>query len=295
MRLAMLSPIVRRIASQQPGHRENMVSLLTEGLVKRGVEVTLFATRDSQTKGRLAGVVPRGYEEDPTMVPGIWESLHIAEVFERGDEFDLIHNHLDCLPLTYLKMTSTPMVTTIHEVLSPQVLPVYKKYNGLAFYVATGDAHRHPELDYVATIRQGVGEEGFSVERMILDYLRVYEKILSQRHREDHRPWGYYLVLEDEPNHKLKRIVVYPGQRLSLQRHRRRAEHWLVVQGYAEVSRNGETLHLKAGQAVDIPREAWHRVRNPGTENMAFIEVQTGDYFGEDDIERAEDDYGRAR
>jgi mannose-6-phosphate isomerase-like protein (cupin superfamily) len=295
MRLAMLSPIARRTASQHQGPREKVVSLLTEGLVKRGVEVTLFATKDSETKGQLVGVVPRGYEEDPTIMPAIWESLHISEVLERGDEFDLIHNHLDCLPLTYLKMTSTPMVTTIRETLSPQVLAVYKKYNGLAFYVATSDAHRHPELDYVATIRQGIGEEGFNVERMVLDYLRVYEKILSQRHREDHRPWGYYLVLEDKPNHKVKRIVVYPGQRLSLQRHRRRAEHWLIIQGRAEVVRNDETLHLAAGQAVDIPCEAWHRVRNPGTQNMAFIEVQSGDYFGEDDIERAEDDYGRVR
>ncbi len=295
MRLAMLSPIARRTASPSRGRRENVVSLLTEGLVRRGVEVTLFATQDSETKGRLVGVVPCGYEEDPTMVPGIWESLHISQVFESGDEFDLIHNHLDCLPLTYLRMTSTPMVTTIHGNPTPQALPVYRKYNGLAFYVATSDAHRHPELDYVATIREGIDEEGFSVERMVLDYLRVYEKILSQRHREDHRPWGYYLVLEDEPNHKVKRIVVHPGQRLSLQRHRHRAEHWLVVQGRAEVTRNGEMLHLVAGQALDIPLGAWHRVRNPGTENMAFIEVQSGDYFGEDDIERAEDDYGRVR
>jgi mannose-6-phosphate isomerase-like protein (cupin superfamily) len=295
MRLAMLAPIAHRISSQHQGHREKVVSLLTEGLVRRGVEVTLFATQDSETKGKLASVVPRGYEEDPKMAPGVWEPLHISGVFESGDEFDLIHNHLDCLPLTYLKMTSTPMVTTIHEALSPQVLDVYKKYNGLAFYVAASDALRYPELDCVATIRQGVDEEGFSVERMVLDYFRVYEKILAQRHREDHRPWGYYLVLEDEPNYKVKRIVVYPGQRLSLQRHRRRAEHWLVVQGHAEVVRNDETLNLEAGQAVDIPRGAWHRVRNPGTENMAFIEVQSGDYFGEDDIERAEDDYGRAR
>ena len=295
MRLAMLSPIVRRTASQHRGHRETVVSLLTEGLVKRGVEVTLFATRDSETKGRLMGVVPRGCEEDPTMVPAIWESLHVSEVFERGDEFDLIHSHLDYLPLTYLRLSSTPMVTTIHGILSPQVLPIYKKYNGLAFYVATSDAHRSPELDYIATIRQDTDGEGFSAERMILDYLRVYEKILSQRHREDHRPWGYYVVLEDEPNHKIKRIVVHPGQRLSLQRHRQRAEHWLVVEGHAEVSRNHETLNLEAGQAIDIPRGAWHRVRNPGAENMAFIEVQTGDYFGEDDIERSEDDYGRVR
>jgi mannose-6-phosphate isomerase-like protein (cupin superfamily) len=259
------------------------------------VEVTLFATQDSETKGKLVGVCPHGYEEDRTILPRVWEPLHISELFERSEEFDLIHNHLDYLPLTYLKVTSTPMVTTIHSALSPEVLPVYRKYNGLAFYVATSAAQRHPELDYIATIHHGLDEEAFSADRMVLDYLRVYEKILSQRHRENHRPWGYYLVLGDELDHKIKKIVVYPGQRLSLQRHRHRSEHWFIVQGRAEISRNDETITLTTGQAVDIPQGAWHRVRNPGTGNMAFIEVQTGDYFGEDDIERAEDDYGRVR
>jgi len=112
--------------------------------------------------------------------------------------------------------------------------------------------------------------------------------------REDHRPWGYYQVLADEPEYKAKKIVVYPGRRLSLQRHRLRSEHWYVVQGEAMVTRNEEDIRLEKGQAVDIPQGAWHRIMNPGNENMVFIEVQTGDYFGEDDIERREDDYGRA-
>ena len=110
---------------------------------------------------------------------------------------------------------------------------------------------------------------------------------------EDHRPWGYYQVLSDETDHKVKRIVVYPGKRLSLQRHQQRAEHWFILSGEAVVTRNDEELHLKAGEAVNIPRGATHRVMNPGAEDMAFIEVQTGDYFGEDDIERLEDDFGR--
>ncbi|MBN1105324.1 MAG: phosphomannose isomerase type II C-terminal cupin domain [Deltaproteobacteria bacterium] len=111
---------------------------------------------------------------------------------------------------------------------------------------------------------------------------------------EDHRPWGYFRVLADEEDHKVKRIVVYPGQRLSLQRHRKRAEHWFFVEGEAVVTRNEEEIPLRKGDHVDIPRGAWHRVKNPGKSNAVFIEVQTGDYFGEDDIERAEDDYGRA-
>jgi mannose-6-phosphate isomerase len=111
---------------------------------------------------------------------------------------------------------------------------------------------------------------------------------------EDHRPWGYYRVLADEADHKVKRICVYPGKRLSLQRHRRRREHWYVVAGEAVVTRDREEISLAAGQAVDIPQGAAHRIRNAGGTDLVFIEVQTGTYFGEDDIERLEDDYGRA-
>ena len=111
---------------------------------------------------------------------------------------------------------------------------------------------------------------------------------------KDHRPWGYYEVLSDEPDHKVKRIVVYPGKRLSLQCHRHRAEHWYIVSGKGLVALNDKNLELSVGQAIDIPRGALHRIQNPGTVNMTFIEIQTGESFGEDDIERFEDDYGRA-
>lgn len=110
---------------------------------------------------------------------------------------------------------------------------------------------------------------------------------------EDHRPWGHYLILADEPTHKVKRIVVKPGKRLSLQRHHKRAEHWYIISGEALVTLDNQQLNLQAGKAVDIPRGAVHRVENPGLDEMAFIEIQTGDYFGEDDIERLEDDFGR--
>lgn len=112
--------------------------------------------------------------------------------------------------------------------------------------------------------------------------------------QKENRPWGYFQVLSDEPDHKVKRIVVFPGQRLSYQRHQRRAEHWYIVRGEAVVTRNEEQIRLKAGQSVDIPQKAKHRIENPGATNLTFIEVQSGDYFGEDDIERFEDDYGRA-
>lgn len=109
----------------------------------------------------------------------------------------------------------------------------------------------------------------------------------------DKRPWGHYEVLADEINHKVKKILVHSGQRLSLQRHKRRAEHWYLIQGNALVTLNEEEKLLQSGQAVDIPQGQWHRIRNAGTDDVVFIEVQTGEYFGEDDIERRDDDYGR--
>lgn len=111
----------------------------------------------------------------------------------------------------------------------------------------------------------------------------------------DDRPWGYFVVLADEPDHKIKRIVVRPGRRLSLQRHRRRSEHWHVIRGEAVAVREGERVHLRAGESIDIPRDAAHRIENVGAADLVLIEVQRGDYFGEDDIERIEDDFGRAK
>jgi mannose-6-phosphate isomerase-like protein (cupin superfamily) len=109
------------------------------------------------------------------------------------------------------------------------------------------------------------------------------------------RPWGNYTVLSgDAPDHKVKRIVVHPGKRLSLQYHAKRAEHWFVVAGTAQVTLDGTVTELTPGQAVDIPLHAAHRVANCGDTDVVFIEVQHGTYFGEDDIVRLEDDFGRA-
>jgi mannose-6-phosphate isomerase len=110
---------------------------------------------------------------------------------------------------------------------------------------------------------------------------------------DDVRPWGHYFVLEDEPDHKVKRIVVSPGHRLSYQRHARRAEHWFIVAGSGTVTLEGTTRDVQIGAAIDIPIGAAHRIANTGLDDLAFIEVQHGTYFGEDDIVRLEDDFGR--
>jgi mannose-6-phosphate isomerase len=110
----------------------------------------------------------------------------------------------------------------------------------------------------------------------------------------DQRPWGTYTVLEEAPGFKVKRIEVLPGKRLSYQKHAQRAEHWFVVGGTAKVTLDGREITVATGEAIDIPIGTAHRVENPGTEDLIFIEVQRGNYLGEDDIVRLEDDFGRA-
>ena len=177
MKVAMLSPIAWRTPPRHYGPWERVVSLLTEGLMARGVDVTLFATGDSQTSGHLSSVCPRGYEEDRTVNAKVWECLHIAEVFERGGEFDIIHNHFDFLPLSYSRMTKTPLVSTIHGFSSHEILPVYKKYNDSTHYVAISDADRSPELDYTATVHHGIDLQEFSFQEVSGDYLLFFGRI----------------------------------------------------------------------------------------------------------------------
>ncbi|HTH50520.1 MAG TPA: phosphomannose isomerase type II C-terminal cupin domain [Pyrinomonadaceae bacterium] len=111
--------------------------------------------------------------------------------------------------------------------------------------------------------------------------------------RYDSRPWGSFTVLDEGEHYKVKRIEVLPGKRLSYQRHGRRAEHWFVVRGIAKVTLNDREILLNSGHHLDIAVGDWHRVENPGPGELVFVEVQTGEYFGEDDIERSEDDFGR--
>jgi mannose-6-phosphate isomerase-like protein (cupin superfamily) len=112
--------------------------------------------------------------------------------------------------------------------------------------------------------------------------------------RQETRPWGGFTVLDDAEDHKVKRMVVHPGHRLSYQRHAHRAEHWFVIRGAGLVTLDGTDLPVAAGSAVDVPRGAAHRITNTGDTDLVFVEVQHGDSFAEDDIERLDDDYGRS-
>jgi len=181
----MLAPISWRVPPRHYGPWERVVSLLTEGLVGRGVAVTLFATADSITRARLAGSCPRPYSEDGDLEPKVWECLHIAEVFERADEFDLIHNHFDFLPLSYSGLVETPVVTTIHGFSSPRILPVFERYNKRTYYVSISDADRSPNLDYVATVHHGIPLEEFKLRTHSDGYLLFFGRIHPEKGTAD--------------------------------------------------------------------------------------------------------------
>lgn len=173
----MLAPVAWRVPPRHYGPWEQFASLLTEGLAARGVDVTLFATADSVTSGRLASVVERGYSEDPAVDPKVVECLHIAHVFERAGEFDVIHNSFDFLPLTYSGLVDTPVLTTIHGFSSELILPVYRRYDPTTAYVAISDADRHPDLEYLATIHHGIDTDAFALHPSPGGYLLFFGRI----------------------------------------------------------------------------------------------------------------------
>ena len=177
----MLAPIAWRTPPRHYGPWESVASLLTEGLVSRGHDVALFATADSQTSGRLHAICPRGYEEDRTLIPKVWECLHISELFEHADGYDIIHNHFDYLPLTYTGLTGVPVLTTIHGFSSPGILPVYKKYNRKGFYVSISDADRSPDLDYVGTIHHGIDITQFDFQPRQRETLLFFGRIHNDK------------------------------------------------------------------------------------------------------------------
>ena len=154
-RVAILSPVAWRTPPRQYGAWETIASNITEGLVARGWDVTLFASRDSVTRAHLCAVVDKGYEEDSTADPKVAEYLHISEAFEHAGEFDLIHSHYDFMALTYTRLVKTPVLTTIHGFSSAKIMPVYQKYSD-GYFVSISDSDRAAGLNYLATVYNGI-------------------------------------------------------------------------------------------------------------------------------------------
>lgn len=154
MRVALLGPVAWRTPPRHYGPWERVTGLLAEGLVARGVEVTLFATLDSLTAASLDGVCPHGYAEDPSMDGRVWEAMHVAHALARSAEFDLVHSHLDWLPLAFARHCHAPLVTTVHGFSGAGILPAYARAR--SSYVSISDADRSPELEYVATVHHGI-------------------------------------------------------------------------------------------------------------------------------------------
>ena len=173
----MLAPIAWRTPPRHYGPWEQFASLLTEGLVAAGHDVTLFATADSITTAELHSTATGGWSDDAAIEPKVAECLHIASVFERADQFDLIHNGFDFLPLTYSGLVDTPVVTTIDGFSSPRILPVYERYDATTHYVAISDADRHPALHYAATVHHGIDTAAFAVHPTPGDHLLFFGRI----------------------------------------------------------------------------------------------------------------------
>lgn len=185
MKIALLSPIAWRTPPRKYGPWEQVVSGLAEGLTAKGVDVTLFATGDSVTAGKLAFCIDKPYAEDASADVKVNECLHISQVMERAGEFDLIHNHYDFLPLTYSRLIKTPVVTTIHGFSSPLIVPVYKKYNAYGYYAAISNANRHPELNYTATVYNGIDKNVFTYCNNPKDYLLFFGRIHPEKGTSD--------------------------------------------------------------------------------------------------------------
>jgi glycosyltransferase involved in cell wall biosynthesis len=177
MKVAVLSPVAWRTPPRHYGPWEQIASNIAEGLIKKGVEVTLFATGDSITAGTLDAVCETGYEEDRNQDAKVLECLHISNVMEKANQFDLIHNNFDFLPLTYSALIKTPVITTIHGFSSSRIIPVYKKYNASSNYVSISNADRNAELTYLATVYNGLDTRDFSFTAQADNYLLYFGRI----------------------------------------------------------------------------------------------------------------------
>ena len=199
MKVAILAPIAWRTPPRKYGPWEQVASNIAEGLIEKGIDVTLFATGDSFTKGKLEYICEKPYAENAVLDPKVWESLHISHLMEQADRFDLIHNNYDFLPLSYSRLISTPMVTTIHGFSSPKILAVYKKYNKNTYYVSISNSDRSTELDYLATVYNGINTNEFTFNAESDDYLLFFGRIHPEK--------GVYESIQIAKKSKRKLII----------------------------------------------------------------------------------------
>ena len=184
MKIGMLGTISWRTPPRHYGPWETVVHHLTEGLIERGYDVTLFATGDSVTKAKLEWVCPRGFYEDPSLDAGVYQWLHISNAFEKAHQFDLLHSHYDFYPLTFSRFTDTPLLTTVHGFSSERILPVYKKYWD-NYYVSISNADRTEGLNYLATVYNGVDVASYDYSDASDGYLLFFGRV--SRDKGTHR------------------------------------------------------------------------------------------------------------
>ncbi len=177
MKIAMLAPVAWRTPPRKYGPWEQVASNITEGMVKKGLDITLFATGDSITRGKLKSICPIGYEEDKNLDAKVQECMHISFLMEQANEYDIIHNNFDFLPLTYSKLIKTPIVTTIHGFSSQKIIAVYKRFNDINHYISISHADRSDHLNYVANVYNGIDQDYFTLNKTHGDYLLYFGRI----------------------------------------------------------------------------------------------------------------------
>lgn len=219
--------------------------------------------------------------------PTLRERGALSLLFRDACSYDVIHNLTGVAALLYAGLTPTPVVTTLFSPPGKDEREICAQAQSNWFFLDAAGALLSPGLNGIETTEQlRHASAGF--------YEAVYEQVIKACAKKERRPWGFFEVLADDSSgHKVKRITLWPGKRLSLQYHTRRQEHWTVVSGKARVTLNQEIFDLIAAESIDIARGAHHRIENIGKDLVVIIEVQLGEYFGEDDIVRIEDDFGR--
>ncbi len=181
MKIAILSPVAWRTPPRKYGPWEQVSSNIAEGLIERGIDVTLFASGDSITRGKLVSICDQPYAEHPEVDPKVAECLHISHLMEQAHHYDIIHNNFDFLPLSYSRLIKTPMITTIHGFSSPKIIPVYKKYNNTSYYVSISNSDRSPELSYSATVYNGINTSEFSFNAESGESLLFFSRIHPEK------------------------------------------------------------------------------------------------------------------